>query len=333
MARWLKLLSPLLLGLSVLAPGHAGDLIELQNVSTKEVGALVDGFGNGIRVNDRSFLRLDLGGFFGAVFPVIPLDNFTLDTTLNEIIAFAHRRPAVLVEDVPWTALNDRVDVVFDDEYRIPIHIWIIQGPFDDLQLRAANATVATSVIWSEERTGLAFGSIEFTDATNHPDAAQFLDFTCIPDAADIKSTIGHVPGQLDVYYVNRVDFGQGPGTGNGVWCGSENIIAMGRTTSFPLLAHELGHAFSLAHTNVGAGLDHFDTTDVMHPSSNNRQFLTEGQNFRAVYNNSSSINRVYDVRAGQPTRTCAHHYADTNPLCPAIQKRIWADGPSWPPN
>jgi hypothetical protein len=60
---------------------------------------------------------------------------------------------------------------------------------------------------------------------------------------------------------------------------------------------------------------------------------LTEGQNFRAVYHGSSSINNIYDVRTGQVTRNCSHHYSESQPGCPAIQKRIWDDGSSWPPN
>ena len=84
-----------------LSAGQAGDVIELQNAPTKEVGALVDGLKNNVRVNDANYLKLDLGGFFNAVFPVIPLDDFALDETVNvnEIIAFAHRRPPLYRPD------------------------------------------------------------------------------------------------------------------------------------------------------------------------------------------------------------------------------------------
>jgi hypothetical protein len=327
MARSLAGLSLLMLGLLASQPGHAGDLIQVHNTATKEIGALVDGFRGHAPVNDARYVRLDLGGFFDAVFPVIPLDDFTLDASRNEIIAFARGRPPVLVSDVPWTALNDRIDVAFDEEYRIPVYIWIVQGPFEDVRLWAAGATVTTAMIWTQERTGIAFSDVEINDVT--ADATEpLLDFSCWADATAIKS-LGHDPDGVNIYYVRTVDFGTGPGLGNGVWCGNARIIAMGRNTSHRLLAHELGHAFSLAHIDA----QHFDTTNVMHPSSAVREYLSEGQNFRAVYNGASSINSIYDVRDGQAIRNCPHHYNDADRICPPVQKRIWADGPAWPPN
>ena len=119
-----------------------------------------------------------------------------------------------------------------------------------------------------------------------------------------------------------------------GVWCHSQQIIAMGRQTSGPLLTHELGHAFGLAHTTrPPAVAQHFDTRNVMHPASSNREFLTEGQTFRAVIGSFSSINQIYDVRFGKPTRSCPHGVSDTDLDCPGLHKRLWEDGPTWPPN
>jgi len=302
MARLLKLLLLFSAALAVL-PGHAGDLIELQNAATEEVGALVDGSRGSLRVNDARYLKLNLGGFFDAAFPVIPLDEIGFDATRNEIIAFARRRPPVLVPDVPWTPFSDRIDVAFDDELRIPIQIWIVQGPFEDQRLRAAEASLP------------------------------FLDFNCTNDGQTIKTLIGYVPDRLNIYYVNRVDFGTGPSSSRGVRCSTSKIIAMGRNTSGMLLAHELGHGLSLIHPTGPAAEGLVDTTNIMHNLSAVREFLTEGQNFRAVYNPTSALNEIYDVRAGRPTRGCSQHYRDDVANCPAIQKRVWADGASWPPN
>jgi hypothetical protein len=332
MTRLLKILLLFSAALAVL-PGHAGDLIELQNAATEEVGALVDGSRGSLRVNDARYLKLNLGGFFDAAFPVIPLDEIEFDATRNEIIAFARRRPPVLVPDVPWTPFSDRVDVAFDDELRIPIQIWIVQGPFGDQRLRAAEASLATGMAWLNERTGIAFSTVEITDATTDPDVEPFLDFNCTNDGQAIKTLIGYVPDRLNIYYVNRVDFGTGPSSSRGVRCSTSKIIAMGRNTDGMLLAHELGHGLSLIHP-VGSAADGLvDTTNIMHNLSSVREFLTEGQNFRAVYNPSSALNEIYDVRAGRPTRGCSQHYRDDIANCPAIQKRVWADGASWPPN
>jgi hypothetical protein len=62
-----------------------------------------------------------------------------------------------------------------------------------------------------------------------------------------------------------------------------------------------------------------------MHSASNVRQFLTEGQIFRAHLRTTSAINQVYALRPGLPTRDCDR---DTMTLtCPSIAKRLWADG------
>ena len=62
-----------------------------------------------------------------------------------------------------------------------------------------------------------------------------------------------------------------------------------------------------------------------MHSASSVRQYLTEGQTFRAHTRPASALNAVYNARAGQPTRSCDR---DTPMLqCPLIRKRIWADG------
>jgi hypothetical protein len=332
MMRALKTMIPALLGVLALAPCFAGDAIRPQNTSTTEIGALVDGNKQNSAVNDEGYVSLDLGSFFNALFPIIPLDNFVDASGANEIIGFARRRPPVLLEDIPWTAVNDTVDLVFEDEYRIPVHVWIVQGPFEgpgSVAAVAANGNVSTSMIWADERQGIAFSSFEIFDRTTDDDAAQFLDFSCGADQLDIKALIGHTPGVLNIYYVNRVDFGTGPSTTHGVWCSGGEIIAMGRNTSGPLLCHEIGHAFSLAHTNGEP--ENFDNTNVMDHSSPVRQYLTEGQTFRAVFSGVSSINRIYDVRAGEVIRSCSH-YAVTD-TCPAIYKRVWDDGPAWPPN
>jgi len=328
MTRSLKTMVPALLGLLAFASIHAGDVIRAHNTSTTDIGALVDGIKASSAVNDEGYVSLDLGSFFNALFPIVPLDNFVDAAGANEIIGFAHRRPPVLVETIPWTAVNNTVNVVFEDEYHIPVTVWIVQGPFDSVAAAAANGNVSSSMIWAEERQGIAFSSFDIIDATNYPDAAQFVDFHC-SEALDMRSLIGHTPGVVNIYYVNTVDFGTGPSTTNGVWCSVADIIAMGRYTSGPLLCHEIGHAFALGHTNSDPA--HFDATNVMDHSSSVRRYLTEAQTFRAVFRDGSAINRIYDVRSGEVTRDCPH--STSSLVCPVIYKRLWDDGPGWPPN
>ncbi|MGH9361050.1 MAG: hypothetical protein ACRD2T_03980, partial [Thermoanaerobaculia bacterium] len=120
-----------------------------------------------------------------------------------------------------------------------------------------------------------------------------------------------------NIYWVDTVNGGTGTG-----WSNFGAQIAMGRNTGDELLSHEIGHAFSLTHTDGNAN---FDVENVMASASNTRQFVTEGQLFRAHLNPSSGINALYNARPGQITRNCS--FGATGPLCPVIQRRLWADG------
>ena len=70
-----------------------------------------------------------------------------------------------------------------------------------------------------------------------------------------------------------------------------------------------------------------------MYNASFSRRYLTEGQTLRSIYNASSAINAIYDVREGELVRSCTHHISPNNSICPPVQKRVWSDGPVWPAN
>jgi hypothetical protein len=44
-----------------------------------------------------------------------------------------------------------------------------------------------------------------------------------------------------------------------------------------------------------------------------------------------SDINNLYHVRDGQLERDCGS--SSDSAECPVLHKRIWGDGPKWPPN
>ncbi len=316
-------------GLLIATPGQAGDLLRPLNAHPNENGALVDGFKNGVQVNDQRNVELDLGGLFNALPSVIPLENFVQAIDSNEVLAFSRGHPPALVENVPWTAFGDAIDVQFEDEYHITVHVWIVK---EEGLSSALNGNVATSAIWKDERQGVAFDVFDIIPAWDNPNASDFHDFNlCSMSADGIKAGIGHVPDVVNIYYVDRVNFGNGFSTSNGVWCSVAKIIVMGRNTSGPLLAHELGHAFSLGHTNGANDANQFDTTNVMHNASNDREFLTEGQTYRAVFHPSSVLNNLYDVRDGEVIRLCSTNAFSFE--CPKLFRRVWADGPTWPAN
>lgn len=297
----------------------SNDKVHPTNDSSGENGILVDGIKGGTTLNDDRFT--------GPAANDIVVGAYTASS--GEVIGYTTHRPPTLVPNLNWIDGGETVNLPFQNKYLVPFYVWIVKGPFNTQRTLAISACDKTSQIWTDERQGIGFSLFQITDATADSDATSFHAFTCAK-ATDIKTKIGFNSGGINIYYVDTVDFGSGAATSNGVWCGG-NVVAMGQNTSDHLFSHEIGHGFALDHTNTLTTF--FDTTNVMHNASNNRNFLTEGQTFRAVVNSGSAINGTYNARPGLVTRNCGNSTSTTDASCPAVQKRIWADSASWPPN
>jgi hypothetical protein len=297
--------------------GGGGDTVTTSGGGGGEAGLLVDGTASGTFHNDDRATGTD-GTAIGAG---------PFDAGPGEVIGFTVGHGPTLQNPVGWTSADDNVALAFAPKYRMRFQNWIIQGPFADGQTRAINACIRTSQIWRDERQGTSFSAFDITDATADPQAANYTAFTCA-SAGGMKTDIGFDANAVNVYWVNTVDFGSGAATSNGVYCGG-NVVAMGSNTLDHLFSHEIGHNFALDHVNTLTTF--FDQTNVMHNASNFRAFLAEGQTFRAVVNAGSVVNSM-GVRTGT-TRNCGNTTTTNVADCPAVQKRIWADGSSWPPN
>jgi len=295
------------------APGC--DWVKLNNGSGNQTGLLIDGRTSSGQVNDRSFT--------GSA-TVLGVGDFLSGGASREIVAFTNSRPVAVRFSVPWTDSDDTVDVNFASEIAIPVKVWIVKGPFDSQRQKAIDACITTTDIWTRERMGVRFSPFEIVDATGDSEASNYFAFDC-SKRDGLQRDIGKTDGRINIYFVDTVD----GGTGRGQACSiGSDFVAMGSNTGDELLSHELGHDFGLEH--VDAQTADFDQTNIMHSASNTRQFITEGQLFRAHLRPASALNAVYAARPGQPTRDCAHS-ADGDP-CPLIQKRIFADG-TFPPN
>lgn len=301
----------ILLMLAVLSVSLSGcaDKVTLANTSAAEKGIMVDGQSSSGQINDRSQV-LATNGPFGQ-------GQLTASPSSNEVVAFNSLHP-VAVQSVTWTSGNDNITLNMPNQILIPVKVWIVQGPFASQRTRAIDACVTTSSIWTNERMGVAFSPFEIVDATSDPQAANYTTFDC-SKRAGIEADIGKTAGRINIYWVNTVD----GGTGRGQACqiGSD-FVAMGSATGDELLSHELGHDFALQHID---GQATFDMTNIMHSASNTREFITEGQLFRAHLRTNSALNAIYAARPGLPTRDCNH--GDATNQCPTLNKRVWADG------
>jgi hypothetical protein len=292
------------------ALGTPQDTLTLSSGSGSPIGVLVDGQDASGAVNDRGFITNGTSVGVGSL----------TSGTSNETVGFTQNRPPNYLS-TPWTAASDAFTDSFAPRIQVAVTVWIVKGPFADQKAHAVEACIRTSAIWNAERMGLAFSQFQIIDATVDPEAPDHYAFPN-GDGGDVvwqplRDDIGFTAGRLNIYWVDTVS----GSTTNG-WSNFGAQIAMGRNTGDELLSHEIGHAFSLEHTDAHAN---FDNTNIMDSTSNTREFVTEGQLFRAHLDPGSIINSVYNARPGEVTRDCGFSSGGT--LCPLIDRRLWADG------
>jgi len=273
---------------------------------------------NGVLVTDG--FSTNYGGYTTATDKI----NIGARAGMGEAVGFSQYRPAAL-QGVSWlTWFGDQtVDVNLHDQIRVPITFWVLSSPFNTNQTRANNFWFAMQTVYWPERVGLLFTPTTVRDATGNANRTKYLAFTCGNGNANMtkmQSDIGFDSGRINIYLVDSVD--GSTSRGNACQIGGP-FVAIASTAGTDLLSHEMGHDLALTH--IDDLTTNFDQTNVMHSASNTRAFLTEGQLFRAHLQPASAINATYGVRPGQVTRDCPRDTVSRT--CPAIQKRLWADG------
>jgi hypothetical protein len=247
----------------------------------------------------------------------------------GEIVAFGAGRPVAVHSTAFSTALADQtVTVPFAPAIDMPVTIWVVAAPFAARQQAAITWWQTAQALFAAERLGVRMDALEIVDATGNANAPAWSSFACGPNNANvdaIRAAIGTRGDRINVYLVNLVD--GSTSRGNACIVGG-SFVAIAAGAGSELLAHELGHDLALEHVDDRTA--DFDATNVMHSASNVRQFLTEGQLFRAHLRPTSALNMVYGARPGLPARDCDR---DTLTLdCPSIATRLWSDG-IFPPN
>jgi hypothetical protein len=291
------------------------------NAPAAPVGILVDGRRNNVEVNDATYV----------VTPVSATASQSLGKMVpsplgNEVLSFAATR-APNRHATLWTPGTDIFTMPLENMVRVPVTVWILTQPgtFGAQAARALSTLVQAGALFDAERLGLDFNAIELRDETNNPQRGSFLNVNSL---GALETQIGHIAGRFNVYWVQAVNGGSGNGIAEFI---SGDSLAVGMNTAPGLLAHELGHNLALDHIDGDA---RFDGTNVMMSAGGTRLRLTEGQAYRAHIRSISSIRstQVYGLRPTMPIiDTC--NISSTTRNCPKADKRIWADGATWPAN
>lgn len=197
-----------------------------------------------------------------------------------DLLVFPQRNPPLRTK-IAWTEAVDTAIVELRPPFPIDAKIEIYEGPYEERLAVIQQHLQATQKIWEEEGMGLVWGEVTFSDH--------------ITDGVHLHVSSSSICSQamedpwIRIEYVYDVDQGYLAGYA----CG--DLVFMGlRSADWPnLLAHEIGHLFTLAHTMSGLMRNQ--------PGSS----LTDGEVFRAHFQQQSILNRLWGYHPASVQRSC----------------------------
>jgi hypothetical protein len=238
------------------------------------------------------------------------ISNFVNDTACpSEVAVFAPENAMNLMTPIEsWTAESDVLTIPQSGLLTVPLTVWTLSGLPADATVNASRA----DQIYNQMQAGVRFS----LDTHDHHTQSVIASAGC-ENLAPLTTSFPPVAGRLNVYYLPQVTRTETIGTStttytvSGRWCEADpNIVLIGAFYT-ETLAHELGHAFSLGHTDTTS----LPTSNLMYSQAIPRDTLTNGQAFRINVNDTSALN-VNGVRPGA-TRSCPD--ATTSARCPAL--------------
>ncbi|HSG09454.1 MAG TPA: Ig-like domain-containing protein [Longimicrobiales bacterium] len=201
-----------------------------------------------------------------------------------DVVVFApSNRPLRVAPE--WTSGADTVHVTLQPPVPVDISFTVRVGVFEEQKRVIEEQLASMEWLWKSGGMGIRLGEIRYQDATGTgADSLIVSQGLCS----------GRVPGSaVEVTYVSTIDAGRYDGWG----CWSGHVFMSLRSRVYPyLLAHELGHTFTLEHTVEG----------LMYPSSPG-SMVRDGETFRAHFHQSSVLNTIFNAQPQSMRRTCTY--------------------------
>jgi hypothetical protein len=221
---------------------------------------------------------------------VLQVDEMVFQTILprggDELAVFSGGNPPEIVRS-PSGAGPDTLDVHVREPFPVPLRIVVAHGPFEERRAVVEWHLAAAERIWRESGAGLTLGAVELIDRTGGGATREFAGPPCNPN----ESLVDGSGRPIEVSYVLRV------GNLGGYACLDNGFAVMAESSARfqNLLAHELGHLFTLPHVANQA--------NVMWPQAGGS--LSAGQIFRIHFHARSVLNRLYDLTPPETRRNC----------------------------
>jgi hypothetical protein len=240
-----------------------------------------------------------------AVGNLIPMGSCT-----SEVVVYAQDNAVQFDTPVTsWTnAATDVLPIPMSGLISVPLTVWLMTGGPNDPIVNTSRA----NQIYNTMQTGLVFVP-DVRDV--RASASGFSSVSC-DTLSTLKESFPPVPSQLNLYYAPTVlsttTTSSGPVTYevNGKWCQNDpNIVLIGAFVP-ETQTHEIGHAFTLLHTDMV-----LPSNNVMFSQPTTRDSFTTGQAFRININPDSALN-LNHTRSGS-TRPCPDSL--TSVLCPNL--------------
>jgi hypothetical protein len=246
----------------------------------------------------------------------VSVDNLLGSGNCNsETAVFAADNAMRLVDtSQKWTdPPGDHLSVSMTRPVDVPLVVWVLTLSGGNVTFAQEQAQVALEVnratqLYDTMQCGVAFTTTAINDATGKSFSITLPNADC-QRKKEFKKVGFDGSGKINVYYIDDVAGNQGETCRDGA---SDVILIGASINDTETLAHELGHAQSLAHSNLFSGMP---AGDLMLSPGTNRKSLSLGQCFRANVNTSSVLNRSHYRLGG--TRSCPDSLG--TPQCPDV--------------